>query len=251
MVECDGTGRLTPRDSIELTNENFRVVGLPGERLREAAGVLARSFHTNPNFVDLFPEEGARSRALPRMFAAGLGFGHVYAATWAVETATRDELAGVAVWLPPGAFPLSPRRALRALPNLVRILAAAPRSTRRLLRFMTNVTRRHPAQPYWYLEDVGVEPLVQGLGVGTRLLEPVLSLADEARQLCYLETQTEQNVAWYRKLGFEVRDAEISFTPGGPPNWTMIRRPIRDREESPTEPGASAGSPTPESPSFR
>ena len=199
------------------------MIGLPGERLDEAAGVLARSYHDHPNFVDFFPDEKVRARALPHVCVAGLrdafGFGHVYAAT------RGGEMVGVAAWLPPGAFPLPLRRQLRVLPDTVRILAAAPRSTRRLLQFMTGVAERHPKQPYWYLENVGVEPAAQGLGVGTRLLEPVLALADEADRPCYLETQTERNVAWYRKLGFEVREAGVRFVPGGPPTWTMARPP--------------------------
>jgi hypothetical protein len=56
------------------------------------------------------------------MFAAGLrdtlSFGHVYAATREVGSSTRDQLAGVAVWLPPGAFPLSAARQLRAPPDM-------------------------------------------------------------------------------------------------------------------------------------
>ncbi len=207
----------------ESMSAAVRVTELPGDRLAEAAGVLARSFRDNPNFVDLFPDEKIRTRVLPHVFAAGLrdalGFEHVYAAMHG------DEIFGVATWLPPGAFPLSLRRQLRVLPDMVRILATAPRSTRWLLQFTSSVTGQHPEQPYWYLENVGVEPAAQGLGIGTRLLEPVLSLADAAGQSCYLETQTERNVAWYRKLGFEVRDSEVSFTPGGPPNWTMFRHP--------------------------
>ena len=39
---------------------------------------------------------------------------------------------------------------------------------------------------------VGVDPAARGLGVGTRLLEPVLALADEWEQRCYLETMTER-----------------------------------------------------------
>ncbi len=81
-------GEAGPQISGYLREEakaDVRVIKLPEERLDEAAGLLARSFHQNPNFVDLFPDEGARSHALPRMFAAGLrdalGFGHVYAAT--------------------------------------------------------------------------------------------------------------------------------------------------------------------------
>ena len=76
----------------------------------------------------------------------------------------------------------------------------------------------HPGQPYWYLEVVGVDPAAQGRGVGTRLLEPVLAQAEEVGQLCYLETMTERNVGWYRSLGFEVREVEVRFVPGGPPN---------------------------------
>jgi ribosomal protein S18 acetylase RimI-like enzyme len=207
----------------ESRSAAVRVIELPGDRLAEAADVLARGVRDNPNFVDLFPDEKIRTRVVPHVFAAGLrdalGFGHVYAAMHG------DEIVGVATWLPPGPFPLSLRRQLRILPDMDGVLATASRSTRRLLRFMISVTKRHPEQPYWYLENVGVGPAAQGLGIGTRLLEPVLSLADAARQPYYLETQTERNVAWYRKLGFEVRDAEVSFTPGGPPNWTMLRHP--------------------------
>lgn len=202
-----------------------RVSELASDRLEEAAGVLARSFRDDPNFAYLFPEEEVRARVLPRVFAVGvrdaLDFGHVYAAS-------RDgELVGLAAWLPPDAFPLSPWRQLRAAPDMVRILAAAPRATFRLLRFTAGVARVQPSQLYWYLEVVGVEPRAQGLGIGTRLLEPVLALADEAGQPCYLETDGERNVAWYGALGFEVRSAGVSFAPGGPPNWTMLRRPRR------------------------
>jgi ribosomal protein S18 acetylase RimI-like enzyme len=202
---------------------DLRVIELPEDRLYEAADVLTRSFLANPNFVDLFPDEEARARALPHVQRAclrdALGMGRVYAAS------RGGELLGVAAWLPPGGFPLSPRRQFRAVPDMVRVLAAAPRSFGRLLRFTDGVTKLHPAQPYWYLEAVGVEPAAQGMGIGTLLLEPVLAGADEAGQLCYLETMTERNVAWYRRLGFEVRSAGVSFTPGGPANWTMIRHP--------------------------
>ncbi len=198
-----------------------RVIELPGERLEEAAGVLARSFQANPNFVHLFPDERARARALLNVQRAclrdALDFGRVYAAS------SGGELAGVAAWLPPGAFPLPPRRQLRLAPDMLRVLAAAPRSVPRLARFMAAASKLHPAQPYWYLEVVGVEPGARGLGIGTRLLEPVLARADEAGQPCYLETMTERNVAWYRSLGFEVRETGVSFGPGGPPNWTMLR----------------------------
>lgn len=92
---------------------------------------------------------------------------------------------------------------------------------------MARVSESRPERPYRYLEVVGVEPGARGLGIGTRLLEPGLARAGEVGQPCYLETMTQRNVAWYQNLGFEVGRAGISFTPGGPPNWTMLRPPGR------------------------
>ena len=231
MLERGEADRQVSGDSKKGIKEEVRVIRLPGGRLGEAAGVLARVFHDNPNFVDLFPAERVRARALGRLQTAGLrdalGFGHVYAAVRGPMGSGSEELVGVAAWLPPGGFPLSPWRKVRALPDMVSILAATPRSSLRLLRYTDRLTRLHPAQPYWYLQVVGVDPAARGLGIGTRLVEPVLALADEAGEPCYLETMTERNVGWYQSLGFEVRDAGVRFVPGGPPNWTMIRPPTR------------------------
>jgi hypothetical protein len=164
MVAYDETGSRMPGDPPKGKNVEVRAMGLPGDRPGEAAGLLARCFHNNPNFVDLFPDQRDRSRALTRVFAAGLrdalGFGYVYVATREVESSTGGELVGVVAWLPPGVFLLSPGRQLRALPGMAGLLVAAPRSALRLLRYTAGITRRHPAQPYWYLEVVGVDPTV-------------------------------------------------------------------------------------------
>ena len=59
------------------------VIELPGDRLAEAADLLARSFQANPNLVDLFPDGKVRTRALVHVQKAclrdALGFRHVYA----------------------------------------------------------------------------------------------------------------------------------------------------------------------------
>lgn len=125
---------------------------LPEDRLAEAAGVLTRSFLTNPNFVNLFSDEEVRARALAHVPRAclrdALRAGHVYAAN------RGGEIVGVAAWLPPGWlppgwFPLSVRRQLRAAPDIARVFRAAPRSLGRLLRFTSGLAKLHPAQPHW------------------------------------------------------------------------------------------------------
>ena len=71
MVEQDGTRHRVSGAPQKATKETSSVIRLPRERLGEAAGLLARCFRANPNFVELFHEERARSHALPHMFARG------------------------------------------------------------------------------------------------------------------------------------------------------------------------------------
>lgn len=53
---------------------------------------------------------------------------------------------------------------------------------------------------------------------------PVLARADREGMPCYLETETEGNVAFYRKRGFQVVSAGL--VPGQSLRiWTMLRAP--------------------------
>ncbi len=49
--------------------------------------------------------------------------------------------------------------------------------------------------------------------------------ADNARQLCYLETFSKQNVHFYRRHSFSVTGQGDDLIPGGPPFWFMTRLP--------------------------
>lgn len=53
----------------------------------------------------------------------------------------------------------------------------------------------------WYLSILGVSPVLQGQGWGSRLLEPALSCG----QPSYLETFGERSLRFYQRLGYETR----------------------------------------------
>ena len=80
------------------------------------------------------------------------------------------------------------------------------------------------SKPHWYLWVLGVAPNSQGQGIGSRLIQPVLDRADKEQIPCYLETETERNVKFYRKRGFEVvSEGEV---PGGDLKlWSLLREP--------------------------
>jgi GNAT superfamily N-acetyltransferase len=74
----------------------------------------------------------------------------------------------------------------------------------RIIDFMRARASAAIDESAWYLSIVGVAPSAQGHGIGTRLIEPTLSEADEAGANCYLETFDDRNPRFYQRLGFSI-----------------------------------------------
>jgi ribosomal protein S18 acetylase RimI-like enzyme len=71
-------------------------------------------------------------------------------------------------------------------------------------RFVDNIHHKLLPCPHWYLQIIGVDPLYQGQGFTSRLVRPMLERIDSERMPCALDTNIDQNVAIYRRFGFEV-----------------------------------------------
>jgi ribosomal protein S18 acetylase RimI-like enzyme len=72
---------------------------------------------------------------------------------------------------------------------------------------------------------MGVDPAVQRQGLGGRLIQPVLEIADRDQVDCYLETAKAENAQYYRRHGFVVEDSALQLVPNGPAAIAMRRRP--------------------------
>jgi ribosomal protein S18 acetylase RimI-like enzyme len=167
---------------------------------REAAAeTLAEAFHDDPLLHILAPDERRRGRVGRWFFQVTVDYGMRWGHVWVTE-----DVAAVAVWLPPGSTWMA-RRSLRVgmatfplrvgVRPMVRVMRAAPA----LERLHTSVT-----EPHWYLMAIGTRPSRQGAGLGGALLAAGMSRADADGTPCYLETSTEQNVDFYARRGFEV-----------------------------------------------
>jgi ribosomal protein S18 acetylase RimI-like enzyme len=77
-----------------------------------------------------------------------------------------------------------------------------------------------PEEHHWYLQMVGTHPDWQRRGIGSTMISEGLSWAVRDGLSVYLETETIENVAYYRHLGFEVR-SEWDVAAGGPHMWGM------------------------------
>jgi GNAT superfamily N-acetyltransferase len=177
--------------------------------------VLARAFGDDPVMSWMFPAAAGRVSKNERFFRQ-----RVRSVLAQEEVYTTDDYAGAAVWCVPERWEVPPLEGLwfglRVLP-LVRTRAPV------LLRGWSQVEDAHPREPHYYLAILGTEPDLQGRGVGSALLEPVLEGCDRDEIPAYLESSRERNIAFYARHGFRVT-GELQL-PEGPPIWPMWRDP--------------------------
>jgi GNAT superfamily N-acetyltransferase len=190
---------------------------------RAGAAAIAAGHADYPAFSHLFPDPRRRAKVLPTFFEAtvrdAIPYGSVLAA------ADGERVDATAVWLPPGRFPWTAARKLRATPAFIRIMAAAPRAFPAFMRYGSTMEAAHRDEPHWYLVVLSVRPERQRQGLGSVLVEPILDRADRDGVPCRLETSDPANVAFYRRFGFEVADPAFAALQGGPLLTTMRRMP--------------------------
>lgn len=205
---------------------NTEVVCLEKSQIDAASITLAHAFNNDPTFRYFAPEqEQARINAIKLLAKTALRYSQPYNHVYT----TTNELKGIAVWIPPGKYPLNDFRLLQlglyVLPFKLRLSRL-----RQLISLFLTIEKHHKqdlTQPHWYLFMLGVSPAYQSQGIGSLLLQPILNQADSERLPCYLETSTEGGVRFYKRLGFEVvrtgglPEANLKF-------WTMMRSPQQE-----------------------
>ncbi len=168
-----------------------------------------RAFVDDPVMRWLFPDDDVFSAPAGIVMAAPfhgwVGLGEVWCT---------DDAAGVAVWIPPG----RPEPDDDAPPT-----GAAPDAAllERIGLLSTVIEANTPPEPHWYLQLLATHPDWQRQGIGGQLMRSMFERADAEGLACYLETETEENVAYYRHHGFEVRSEWD--VPTGPHMWGMLR----------------------------
>ena len=194
--------------------------------IEACAGVLARAFHADPGTIVYEPDDEQRARILP-------GFFRTFVAAALSEDAdlvvAGDPVQGIASWFGPERHGPTPE-AMGAHGFGAVLEASGPDASGRLLAMIGELERQHELLtegPHLRLEFFGVEPTLQGSGIGTALIEYGHRRADELGLACYLETFTEPNVRYYERRGYKVVG---EYTVGdGVPVYGMIRPAVSAR----------------------
>lgn len=154
---------------------------------------LLLAFATDPCTRYVYPTPAAYCGAF-RRFAEAMGGGATRnGAAWMA-----DDGAAAALWLPPGVQ--SDSGAIGALIDAF----TPPERLPVLGQVVEGMAQFHPQTPHWYLAMLGVDPVRQGRGLGSALLEAGLARVDAEGALAYLESSNPKNVPLYERFGFEV-----------------------------------------------
>jgi len=201
-----------------------------------ATEVLVRAFAEEPGNVALLPDPETREalvRAVVRPeLRSTMRYGTVHVAT------VNGEVAGVAVWHPPGApaVPLGtllrtaigtlvdPRAYLRSLPHASSVLIRNAPHVLPLALARQRGVRRASAGVSWHLAFLATAPEHRGAGLARRLLDRQLGRCDEDGAAAWLETTDPVNPPIYERFGFTtvVHLDRAAWLPG---LWVMRREP--------------------------
>ena len=127
-----------------------------------------------------------------------------------------DGYAGAALWLPPDLGPDED-----VLVSLFQ-RTVSEQIQKDILAVFKQMGHYHPSEPHWYLTLMGVDPLQQGKGFGSALLQHALIQCDRDRKLAYLES-IPRSILLYQRHGFELLGTiQVGMSP---PLFPMLRRP--------------------------
>jgi GNAT superfamily N-acetyltransferase len=186
------------------------------------AGILSQAFLFDPIMTYAFlDDEDVRGAFIKLVYSRVIRYALLYG-----EVLTTESVDGGAIFLSPGNEIFSLWRAFRtgmfSLPFEL--------GWENLRRFMATLEAAEEGHKYcmheqhWYLWVIGVHPSKQGKGIGSALMDPILSRADVDGLPCYLETSNERNLPIYENKGFKVR-FKTKTPDDGPHIWGMVREP--------------------------
>ncbi len=179
-----------------------RVEVLTPARLPEAAALLGRAFQHDPVTAAILPRVSPETRQgkLAAMFEEMLALNAQE--NDPVGIVEKGSVLAAAILHRPGTFPRPLATELGLLWRVIR--KVGPQGLGRFIRWSVRSATHHPPTPHYYLETLGVEPTLQGQGLGSALLQAIAAQLDASATECRLETANPRNVVLYERFGFEV-----------------------------------------------
>jgi len=201
-------------------NSNFRSLTLSD--VEQAAHVISEAFVDDPLCSFMLPFRRTRVKTLRKFFRAygevniknnrGYGFG--------------EPLQGVAYWKSPNQdnVSISVKSLTLFLPLLFTFYPVGYFRAKEIMQQIDMLHGKYADEPHYYLDNMGIVPVARGKGISSKLIRPILEMADSHKVITYTDTVTLANVALYEHFGFQCVE-ERSIRSTGITVWAL-RRPV-------------------------
>jgi GNAT superfamily N-acetyltransferase len=177
---------------------------------RRALDTLVVAFTADPVERWLYPEAYQYLTHFPAFLSAFGGKACDEGTVWRLGA-----FSGVALWLPPH-VDLDGDAIVAVLTDTV-----APEKHKDTFAVLGQMDDAHPKFPHWYLPWFGVDPVVQGRGLGGALMKHCLGVVDKDHLPAYLDSPNPRNISFYERHGFVVTgEAQAGACP---PVVSMLR----------------------------
>jgi ribosomal protein S18 acetylase RimI-like enzyme len=200
------------REQIE--EEKYKIISERVLSSDEASiiDVLVRAFSADPVAQWIWPDSQQYHMYFPSFVRALAGKAFTHGTAYYV-----DGYAAAALWLPPGLLPDED------MLSSIFHRSVSEQTQMDVFTVFDQMGRYHPSEPHWYLPLMGVDPLKQGKGFGSALMQHALVQCDRESKLAYLESSNPRNMSLYERHGFELVGTIRAGT--SPPIFPMLRRP--------------------------
>jgi GNAT superfamily N-acetyltransferase len=201
-----------------------KIIALARNDIQKSGGILGKAFQNDPAMLMMPAESGAEERieSSAKLFVNQLLACLRNGSPMIVKDTTRI-LSAFSLY-PPGTYPIPLTEQIKMI--LVTVLKASLFSRQtwlalnRGIKLLDEMKKKHPKNPHYYLEVLGVEPSYQGKGIGSMILKSINEKADKEGVGCYLETAQPRNLPLYKRFGYQIIDQKIIL---GVTLWFMWR----------------------------
>ncbi|WP_105616405.1 GNAT family N-acetyltransferase [Vallitalea okinawensis] len=173
--------------------------------INKSAEILAKAFYDYPMYRHILGEQHSLENI--KVF---LKFLIKYSVLYGEAYACSSELEGIILFTDFKDYNMNFFRSLRAgVLSLIKLGQDSGKKFTEYDEFSTRIHKKSLKEQHQYLMLIGVDPEKQGQGFGSKLLTPMLRIAEQKGHPCYLETHNENNVQIYEKYGFKVISEDI------------------------------------------
>ena len=202
--------------------QELKIRAMLREDLPPAVELLGKAFATNPDTLAVYQGKWDPGRRMRIVFQTTFRYspGQIYVAE------LDHRVVGAMRFIK---WPACQEQNLKMIPGMIRA-AGGLGPLKRASQIHRIWGKYNPQRPHWHLGPIGVDPELQGKGIGSRMMRFYCDIIDQSGIEAFHETDRPENVPFYKRFGFKVVAEEEKY---GVRYWFFLRSRSASATSSP------------------